>query len=112
MRCRNCHTVMMDTDPECPSCHSSAARATAAPPELGGGKPNGLLMMLPMFGGAIGGLLYAGLAGSGASASSGGSRGTGGLSTVKWAFGLFLIVGGGLFLILASVHAWGTWTVT
>lgn len=115
MRCRNCHTVMMDTDPECPSCHSSAARATAAPPGLDGGKPNGLALLLPVFGGAIGGALYAGLAAGSASAASGGSHtssGTGGTSTVKWAFGLLLLVGGGLFLVLASVHTWGTWTVT
>src|SRR5215470_14643894 len=62
MRCKNCHTVMMDTDLECPSCHASVASATAAPPQPGGGKPNGLLMLLPIFGGALGGLAYAALA--------------------------------------------------
>jgi hypothetical protein len=68
--------------------------------------------MLPIFGGVIGGALYAGLASSQASASSGASSGTGGSSTVKWAFGLFCVLGGGLFLVLGCVHSWGTWTVT
>src|SRR6266851_2157950 len=111
MRCRNCLTVMMDTDAACPSCHTPAARATAPPPEQGG-KPNGLALLLPVFGGAIGGLLYAGLASSGASASSNVSHGTGGSSTVKWALGFLFLVGGCLFIVLASVHSWGTWTVT
>src|SRR5882724_7032861 len=111
MRCRNCHTVMMDTDTECPSCHSSAARATAAPPGLGG-KPNGLALLLPIFGGAIGGALYAGLAAGAASGGSHASGGAGGSSTVKWVLGLFLVVGGGLFVVLAGAHSWGTWTVT
>src|SRR5438874_998680 len=61
MRCRNCHTVMMETDVECPGCHASIERATAAAPELTG-QPDPMLKMLPMFGGALGGLAYAALA--------------------------------------------------
>jgi hypothetical protein len=104
---------MMDSDPECPSCHSSAARATAPPPGLSG-KALGLALLLPIFGGAIGGALYAGLAVGGATASEGGSHvssGTGGSSTVKWIFGLFCVIGGGLFLVLACVHFCDTWDV-
>src|SRR5206468_4030503 len=93
--------------------HASAARATAPPPgEIG--KPGGLALMLPIFGGAIGGALYAGLAVAEANASSRGSRGSsgaGGSSCLKWIFGLFFLLGGGLFLVLAFVHFWGTWTV-
>jgi hypothetical protein len=110
MRCRNCLTVMMDTDEQCPSCHSSAARATAAPPGPIS-KPPGIALLLPMFGGAIGGALYAGLAIAAADGSSGGSRATGGSLRVKGAFGVLLLLGGGLFVLLACAHFWGTWTV-
>src|SRR5262245_27689802 len=70
MRCRNCHTVMMDTDPECPSCHASAASATAPPPGPMSNNPSGLLMTLPIFGGAIGGAIYGAITASQAEATS------------------------------------------
>src|SRR5260370_22211881 len=113
MRCRNCLTVMMDADPECPSGHSSAARALGPPPGPSDKAP-GLALLLPIFGGAIGGALYAGLVVAGATASSNGShasRGTGGSSTFKWVFGLFCLLGGGLFLMFACVHFCDTWTL-
>jgi hypothetical protein len=111
MRCRNCHTVMMDTDPECPSCHSSAASATAAPPQPMNNS-SGMANLLPVFGvfgGAIGGALYAGLmmACSETKAPSGGPGGppaSSGSSSIKRIFGVLLIVVGGLFLMLALVH--------
>jgi hypothetical protein len=125
MRCRNCHTVMMDTDSHCPGCHSSAERATAAPPEPIG-KPPGMALLLPIFGGAIGGALYAGIAAAQASGSSGGSRAfsdTGGSSPIRWIFGLLFLLGGGLlvgrnvaallpsarFQIANTPTSWPTW---
>src|SRR5262245_9998582 len=109
MRCKNCHTVMMDTDTECMSCHASVESATAGPPELTGDKPNGLLLMLPLFGGLLGALVYAGLT---ASQSGGGSRrggrssgeGVNVLKTLKILLGVFFILGGGLFMIVAFVQ--------
>jgi hypothetical protein len=112
MRCRNCHTVMMDTDSQCPSCHTSAARATAAAPgEISKGP--GLGILLPIFGGAIGGALYAGLAAAGTSSSAAGSQATRGSGSgrVKRGLGLLFALGGGLFLLLACIHFWGTWKV-
>lgn len=113
MRCRNCHTVMMESDLECPVCHASAARATAAPPGPSE-KPNGLLLLLPIFGGAVGGLAYAALASSEPGAPSGGPRGphaARGPSRLKRVIGGVLIALGGLFLVLAFVHFWGTWEI-
>jgi hypothetical protein len=51
----------MEADPECPVCHASAASATAAPPSAAESN-SGLLKLLPIFGGAAGGLVYAALA--------------------------------------------------
>jgi hypothetical protein len=113
VRCRNCRTVMMETDPQCPSCHASAARATAPPPESTR-RPSGLLLLLPIFGGAIGGALYAGLAVAAASETSVSSRGlsqAAGLRTIKRLLGLCFFLGGGLFLVFACVHFHGTWTL-
>ena len=108
MRCRNCHTVMMETDAECPTCHASAARATAAPPGLSGKEPSGLLMMLPMFGGAVGGLLYAGLT----TAADVPLPPYGGppreSSPIKRVLGFVFLLGGGLLLLLAFVYFWDT----
>jgi hypothetical protein len=71
MRCRNCHTQLMDTDAVCPSCHASRASATsAAPGEFT--KPSALVNVLPMFGGAIGGAI----AGAMIASSGAGSGGT------------------------------------
>lgn len=112
MRCRNCHTVMMDTDPECPTCHASAASATAAAPGPMGNKPNGLLMLLPIFGGALGGLAYAALAGSAEGSASGGRRsGSSSLGSAAWVFGLVIVVVGSLLLGLAAIHFYDTWSV-
>jgi len=60
MRCRNCHTVMMESDLSCPTCHASAASATAAAPGPFS-SPSGMSTLLPIFGGAIGGALYGAL---------------------------------------------------
>jgi hypothetical protein len=113
MRCRNCHTVMMETDPECPACHSSAERATApAPGPIG--QPSNMLKLLPMFGGALGGLVYAGLASSQANVPSTAAHRTSasyGSSPIKRLFGLLLLLGGGLFLVLAFVHFCNTWKI-
>ena len=104
MRCRNCHTVMMDDDPICPSCHATAESATSGPPDLAGEKPNGLLLLLPMFGGALGGLAYAALTSGHASASSGSRGGGGGFGPIKKIVGGVLLVLGALFLLLAFLQ--------
>lgn len=111
MRCRNCHTVMMDSDQICPSCGASAASATAAPPALGGGKPNGLLLLLPMFGGALGGLAYGALTAGQNQAPARASSSSSGWRLCKGIFGVLLIVFGGLFLVAASVHFAETWRI-
>jgi hypothetical protein len=107
MRCRNCHTGMMESDLYCPGCRAPADRAMAAAPGAIPEKPSGLWLALPIFGGALGGLLYAGLVSSGESAAAGGARGarqSGGWGTFKWVLGVFLLLAGGLFLVLAFVH--------
>ena len=111
MRCKNCHTVMMDTDLECPSCHASVASATAAPPQPGGGKPNGLLMLLPIFGGALGGLAYAALADTEPGVTRPSTGQASGSGSMRRIFGLLFILGGGLFFILACVHFFDTWGI-
>lgn len=102
MRCRNCHTVMMDSDPICFSCKAPAASATAAPPALTGGGGMGWLILLPVFGGALGGLVAAGLMND----TTGGGSSGGGVSwrTIKRIFGAVLILGGALFLVIAFMH--------
>lgn len=99
MRCRNCNTVMMETDTVCMSCHATVESATAGPPELTGDKPNGLAVA-SLHGGALGGLAYAGLATSQLGAFRAG-RGGGVWSTCKKILGVLLIAGGGLFMIVA-----------
>lgn len=116
MRCRNCHTVMMDTDTHCPGCHASVARATAAAPgpiEA----PSPMLTMLPMFGGAIGGAIAGAIiAGSTATAPSSppGSLSYGapprrGPGPLRWTFGILLMLGGALFLLLGPALLYDTW---
>src|SRR5688572_16764717 len=103
MRCKNCHTAMMDTDANCPSCHATAESALAAPPEQGGSTPNGLWLLLPLFGGALGGLAYgAVMAAHGNGAARSGSL-AGSWTAIKWVVGLVLILLGALFLICAFV---------
>src|SRR5262249_23562360 len=111
MRCRNCHTQLMDTDPVCPSCHASRASATsAAPGEFT--KPSGLVNMLPMFGGAIGGAIAgAMMTSSGEPLHSTATPATGNSSSVKRMFGLFFILGGILFLVSATVIFYNTWEI-
>lgn len=111
MRCRNCHTVMMDTDLQCPTCHSSVASATAGAPGPIGNKPNGLLMLLPIFGGAAGGLLYGLLTSSGESPTARGAGGPNSLRSIAWAGGFVLALLGGLFLGFAGIQAFETWKV-
>src|SRR5437868_5857464 len=114
MRCLNCHTVMMDTDPICPSCRTPVERATAAPPEASS-RPNGLWMMLPLFGGALGGALYAGVLMAHESTAPTRSRGAagfadpggGGLAAFKLLAGLLLFLMGAIFLAIAAVQFWG-----
>lgn len=111
MRCRNCHTQLMDTDPACPCCHSSRARATAAPPgEII--KPSNLIYALPAFGGAIGGLIAGAiLAGSGGTLPSPAIPATGGSSSVKMMFGVFFLLGGLLLLLSAPFAIYNTWKI-
>lgn len=107
MRCRNCHTGMMESDLYCPGCRAPADRAMAAAPGAIPEKPSGLWLALPIFGGALGGLLYAGLISAGATTAPGGARGaqqSGGWNTFKWVLGIFLLLGGGLFLVLAFLQ--------
>jgi hypothetical protein len=96
---------MMDTDAYCPSCHATAESALAAPPEQGGSAPNGLWMLLPIFGGALGGLAYGAV--MAAHGNTGASRGPGlaeSWKTIKWILAILLILGGGLFLVIAFFH--------
>ena len=112
MRCRNCHTQLMDTDRACPSCHASKASATSdAPGEFT--KPPGWVNMLPMFGGAIGGVVAGAIIASSA-ASSGTTRSTAaysGSSPVKKTFGIILILGGLLFLVCAAGIFYNAWRI-
>jgi len=129
MRCLNCHTVMMDTDPICPSCRTPVDRATAAPPALtGSNKSNGLWLLFPVFGGALGGVLggviRAGVMAaeestrprqathSPAARAAFGADSSSGFGTVKLVVGLVLFLAGGIFLVIGGVQGWGTWTVT
>ncbi len=105
MRCKNCHTVMMDTDEICVSCHATVASATAGPPALEGPQMNGLWMLLPMFGGALGGLAYGAVAAAhGSNGGSGGTSGGANWTAVKTILAVVLIILGGLFMVLAFVH--------
>ena len=116
MRCRNCHTVMMDTDTHCPGCHASVARATAAatgPIEA----PSPMVNMLPIFGGAIGGAIAGAIAAS--STATAPSRPLGSLwygapprrgpGPLRWTFGIIFMLGGGLFLLIGPVLFYDTW---
>lgn len=114
MRCRNCHTQLMDTDAVCPSCRASRGSATsAAPGEFT--KAPGWVNMLPMFGGAIGGAVAGAIIAS--TENSGGTRystaapPTRGSSPVKRMFGLLLLLGGLFFLVIASVVFYNTWQI-
>jgi hypothetical protein len=114
----------MDTDTHCPSCRSSVARATSGAPGEFEKKSDGLLRMLPMFGGAAGGLLYGAIKAAEAStqptarrpfigqttASGSGSRE--GSSFAKTLIGLVLLLAGGLFLYIGAHEAWTTWNVS
>jgi hypothetical protein len=101
---------MMETDLECPCCHSSAARATAAAPGPFT-NPSGMAKLLPIFGGAIGGLAYAALTSSSGNAPASYATGPRRSSSRKWIVGLFLALGGGLFLVMALVHFVDTWKI-
>src|SRR5579859_2805540 len=115
MRCRNCHTVMMETDLECPICHASAASATAPAPQPMNNKPNGMLMALPIFGGAIGGAILGAVklaeaANTYSPPPRAGAHGavdiplTPSPGFLKKLLGVMLLLGAGLFLLLALVH--------
>src|SRR4051812_37027549 len=100
----------MDTDRACPSCHASRASATSdAPGEFT--KPPGWVNVLPMFGGAIGGVVagavIASSAGSGGTTYSTAARR--GSSPVKRTFGTILILGGLLFLVCAAGIFYNAW---
>jgi hypothetical protein len=114
MRCRNCHTVMMDADLACPSCRASVASATAAAPGPIA-EPSNLLKVLPAFGGALGGLAYAALtynsAGVPARGPSGPSGAPGGIS-IKWVIGILLVLVGAVFLMAAATHLIDTWKLS
>src|SRR5262245_17743439 len=112
MRCKNCHTVMMETDSHCPGCRAPVERATAGAPEAAAEKPNGLWMLLPLFGGALGGLAYA-VATQGQGTVSPGrpthtSGRASGPSPVRWVVGLLVVIGGGLLLMLAGAQMFDT----
>src|SRR5262245_21779594 len=114
MRCKNCHTVMMDTDTHCPSCHSSVERATAAAPGAIPNKPNGLLMALPVFGGALGGLAYAALTSGQTAASPAGyapAGPSGGSGSGRKIAGIVLMAASGLLLMLASMQGFDAWDI-
>jgi hypothetical protein len=107
----------MDTDVACPSCHASRASAlSSAPGEFT--KPSGLVTMLPMFGGAVGGAIAGAII---AGSSSGGTLhspvqsaaapAARGRSPLKLMFGVFLILGGLLFLGIGGVMFYDTWKI-
>lgn len=112
MRCKNCHTVMMETDSHCPGCRAPVERATAGAPDSVAEKPNGLWMLLPLFGGALGGLAYAAATHGQGTVSPGRptrtAGGASGPSPVRWVVGLLFIVGGGLLLMLAGARVFDT----
>ena len=129
MRCLNCHTVMMDSDPFCPSCRTPVDRAVSAPPALtGGNRSNGLWLLFPVFGGAVGGLLGGVIrasvtAGDIATAPRQAThspaaryahafQGSGGVSPVKVIIGLVFLLAAAVCLLMAGIQGWGTWTVT
>ncbi|HMF19847.1 MAG TPA: hypothetical protein VKE98_21760 [Gemmataceae bacterium] len=125
MRCRNCHTVMMETDLECPTCHSSVERATAAAPGPFNDNKPGLGLLLPMFGGAIGGAIYGAIKVAEASSNPAGTTSTWGTvqrpaspsanhsaKPVKWFFAIVFMLLGGLFLLVAVVNFFDTWKVS
>lgn len=106
MRCKNCHTVMMDTDSHCVSCRAPAESATAAPPEQTGDTGLGMLILLPMFGGALGGLA-AGLIHAGMNSRSTPARAsapTGTARSIRLWIGAVLTLVGGLFVLLAMLQ--------
>jgi hypothetical protein len=117
MRCRNCHTVMMDTDSHCPGCHAPVASATAAPPGPVA-EPSPMLTMLPAFGGALGGAV-AGAIWAASSAASAPARPYGSRAyaaparrspgLVRRLFGILFLLGGGLFLLVGPVVFCDTW---
>ncbi len=117
MRCRNCHTGLMDTDTHCPGCHAPVAIATAAAPGPIAG-PSPMLAMLPVFGGAIGGVVAGAIA---ASSTTTPARPLGSLSygvparrgpgPLRWAFGLLFLLGGGLFLLVGPMLFYDTWKI-
>jgi len=115
MRCKNCHTVMMDTDLECPSCHASVASATAAAPGPVGSKPNGLLMLLPIFGGALGGLAYAALADTEMGSTTVAAPARAGQASesnpLRRIFGLLFTLGGGVIFVVACVQFFDVWGI-
>jgi hypothetical protein len=86
-----------------------------------GNKSNNLLKMLPIFGGAAGGLAYAALTAAesantraAAHARHGGTgapHGSGGPSVFKLLVGLVLLLGGGLFLFIGCTQGWNTWNI-
>jgi hypothetical protein len=101
----------MDTDRACPGCHSPRARATAdAPGEFS--KPSGWVNLLPVFGGAIGGAVAGAIiAGSGGTTYSTAAPANRGSSPVKKTFGVLLILGGLLFLVVAPLGFYNTWKI-
>src|SRR5262249_26154854 len=112
MRCRNCHTQLMDTDAVCPSCRASRTSATAAAPgEFT--KPPGGYTRLHWWGGGVGGARPATLTPGGRFGGqkmfARGAPATRGSSPVKRMFGLLLLLGGLLFLVLAAVLFYNTW---
>jgi hypothetical protein len=115
MRCRNCHTQLMDTDYACPSCHASRASATSsAPGEFT--KPSGWVNALPALGGAMGGLVAGAIIASSNSSSGGTLHSATGTATrasspVRVTFGLFFLLGGIVFLGIAGVMFYDTWKI-
>lgn len=115
MRCRNCHTVLMDSDPECPVCHAAAPPEGSDVPQPFSEGSNGAKLLFGLGGGLIGLALYGLLSGAGnALARSGGGRGArpGRVGPVRRLMGLVILVGGGGLLVLALTHFWHTWELT
>src|SRR5437016_5553393 len=98
MRCRNCHAVLMDSDPACPFCRAPAPTGAPDAPAADSGSP-GLRILFILCGGLIGLAIYHMLCGIGSSMQPSGRRSAamanmrpGGSSPVRAVFGfLFLL---------------------
>jgi hypothetical protein len=111
MRCRNCHTVMMDTEPECPACHAPAYAAPGVADYKGGNDDAGLRTLIGLGGGAVGLALYEMATSGGGGQQAAGPARVGyapgrpsGNGPLKRLLGLLFLLAGGAFLVVSVQH--------